>query len=98
MQDPTRLSIISCGVEQGVTRRLRGLLVDGRRPPRAHNPVVVDGVAVGAVTSGNFSPMLERAIALAFLPPETPDGAGVVIDVRGHELTATVTKPPFVST
>ena len=84
--------------EQGVTRRLRGLLVDGRRPPRAHNPVVVDGVAVGAVTSGNFSPMLERAIALAFLPPETPDGAGVVIDVRGHELTATVTKPPFVST
>jgi aminomethyltransferase len=84
--------------ERGITRRLRGLLVDGRRPPRAHNPVVVDGVAVGEVTSGNFSPMLERAIALAFLPPETPDGAAVVIDVRGHELTATVTKPPFVST
>jgi len=82
--------------ERGVARRLRGLLVDGRRPPRAHNPVVVDGVAVGEVTSGNFSPVLGRAIALAFLPPETPDGAGVVIDVRGHELAATVTKPPFV--
>ena len=57
--------------DRGVARRLRGLLVDGRRPPRAHNPVVVDGVAVGEVTSGNFSPMLGRAIALAFLPPET---------------------------
>ncbi len=83
--------------ERGLTRRLRGLLVDGRRPPRAHNPVVVDGVAVGEVTSGNFSPVLGQAIALAFLPPDTPDGAGVVIDVRGHQLHATVTKPPFVT-
>jgi aminomethyltransferase len=82
--------------ERGVTRKLRGLLVDGRRPPRAHNPVVIDGVAVGEVTSGNFSPMLERAIALAFLPPDVADGAAVVIDVRGHELAATVTTPRFV--
>jgi aminomethyltransferase len=58
--------------------------------------VVVDGVAVGEVTSGNFSPVLGQAIALAFLPPETPDGASVVVDVRGHQLPATVTKPPFV--
>ena len=49
------------------------------------------------MTSGNFSPVLGQAIALAFLPPDTPDGAGVVIDVRGHQLHATVTKPPFVT-
>jgi aminomethyltransferase len=83
--------------DRGVARRLRGLLVDGRRPPRAHNPVLIDGTVVGEVTSGNFSPVLERAIALAFLPPETPDGAAVVVDVRGNELTATVSKPPFVT-
>lgn len=82
---------------RGVSRRLRGLLVGGRRPPRAGNPVLVDGTAVGEVTSGNFSPVLGQAIALAFLPPETPDGASVVVDVRGHELAATVTKPPFVA-
>src|SRR4051812_25974381 len=84
--------------DRGVTRRLRGLLVDGRRPPRAHHPVVVDGVAVGGGGSGDFSPMLGRGIAPGFPPPRTPDGAGVVIAVRGHELTAIVTKPPFVST
>lgn len=83
--------------ERGVTRRLRGLLVEGRRPPRAHNPVLVDGEPVGEVTSGNFSPMLEQAIALAFLPPDVEDGAKVTIDVRGNELPATVTKPPFVT-
>ena len=81
----------------GVARKLRGLLLEGRRPPRAGYPVLVDGVAVGEITSGNFSPVLERAIALAFLPPGVEDGAAVEIDVRGSLLAATVTKPPFVS-
>jgi aminomethyltransferase len=83
--------------DRGPARRLRGLLVDGRRPPRAHNPVLIDGAVAGEITSGNFSPVLGQAIALAFLPPETPDGAAVVVDVRGHELAATVTEPPFVT-
>ncbi len=83
--------------DRGVARRLRGLLVDGRRPPRAGYPVLVDGTAVGEVTSGNFSPTLGRAIALAFLPPDTADGAAVEIDVRGSLVDATVTKPPFVT-
>ena len=81
---------------RGVARRLRGLLVDGRRPPRAGCSVLIGGVVIGAVTSGNFSPVLERAIALAFLPPDVADGETVTIDVRGTLLTATVTKPPFV--
>jgi aminomethyltransferase len=83
--------------ERGVSRRLRGLLVDGRRPPRAGYAVTRDGAPVGEVTSGNFSPTLERAIALAFLPPDTEDGAEVAVDVRGTSTPATVVKPPFVS-
>ena len=42
--------------ERGVARRLRGLLVEGRRPPRDGSPVLVGGEAAGVVTSGNFSP------------------------------------------
>ena len=82
--------------ERGVSRRLTGLLVSGRRPPRAHNPVLLDGIGVGEVTSGNFSPVLGQAIALAFLPPDTEPGTPVTIDVRGHEVAAVVTAPPFV--
>jgi aminomethyltransferase len=52
---------------------------------------------VGEVTSGNFSPTLERAIALAFLPPDTEDGAEVAVDLRGTSTPATVVKPPFVT-
>lgn len=81
--------------EQGVSRRLVGLEVQGRRPPRADQPVLVDGRVRGVVTSGNFSPMLERGIALAFVPTDTAEGAQVAVDMRGTAVPATVVKPPF---
>jgi aminomethyltransferase len=82
--------------DRGPGRRLRGLLVDGRQVPRAGCDVAIDGATVGTVTSGNFSPVLERGIALAFLPPEVDDGTPVTIDIRGRDVTATVVQPPFV--
>ena len=83
--------------ETGVTRVLRGLAVPGRRPPRAGQPVLVGVHPAGEVTSGNFSPVLEHGIALAFLPPEVEIGAEVTIDVRGTPQPATVVPLPFVS-
>jgi aminomethyltransferase len=83
--------------EAGPARRLRGLVTGSRRPPRAGCAVLVDDEEVGIVTSGNLSPVLGRAIALAFLPPAVADGAEVTIDVRGSRIPATVTRPPFVS-
>lgn len=82
--------------ERGVARRLRGLALTGRQPAREGDVVVVDGKPAGEVTSGNFSPMLERAIALAFLPPNVAEGAEVEIEVRGRRLPATVVALPFV--
>jgi aminomethyltransferase len=84
--------------EAGVVRRLRGLLADGRQIPREGCAVLIDGSPAGEVTSGNFSPMLERGIALAFLPPDVADGSPVEIDVRGRTIPATVVKPPFFDT
>ena len=78
-----------------MARRLRGLSVEGRRPPRADQAVLVDGQPAGVVTSGNFSPMLEHGIALAFLPPEVEEGAEVAIAAKGDPTPATVVKPPF---
>ena len=84
--------------ERGVsTRRLRGLRVEGRRPPRAEQAILVGGRAVGVVTSGNFSPMLQCGIALGFVPPTVEIGDTVEIDVRGDRMPAEVVKTPFVS-
>lgn len=82
--------------ERGVARRLRGLVLDGRRPPRDGNDVVAGDDVVGTVSSGNFSPVLERGIALGFLRPDLEPGAKVEVDVRGSRLPAEVVKPPFV--
>lgn len=82
--------------ERGVARRLRGLTVEGRRPPREGQAIVSDGEVVGEVTSGNFSPTLGHGIALGFLPPSIEPGAEVAIDVRGTPVPAQVVPTPFV--
>jgi aminomethyltransferase len=83
--------------DDGPARRLRGLSVEGRRPPRADQVVLRDGEPVGTVTSGNFSPELGHGVALAFLPPDVAEGDRLEIDARGSRLGATVVKPPFVT-
>ena len=80
----------------GPHRRLRGIITEGRRPPRTGCDILIDGATVGTVTSGNFSPVLGHGIALGFVPPEVDIGAAVSIDVRGSLLDGVVTKTPFV--
>ena len=83
--------------ERGVARRLRGIAIEGRRPARDGARVLLHGADVGVVTSGNFSPTLGHAIALALLAPEIEIGAAVQLDVRGQLLEGVVVKPPFVA-
>jgi aminomethyltransferase len=82
--------------DRGIARRLRGLEVEGRQPPRQGCPVLVDGKPAGEVTSGNFSPVRERGIALAFVPPDVAVGADVEVDIRGKAVGARVVPLPFV--
>jgi aminomethyltransferase len=82
--------------EAGVARRLRGIATEGRRPPRADCAVLVDGEPVGSVTSGNYSPLLEHGIAMAFVPPGLDDGTPVEIDVRGSRIAGRIVPMPFV--
>jgi len=56
---------------------------------------LIDGAEVGVVTSGNFSPTLGHAIALAFVPPDVEIGAAVQCDVRGQRLDGCIVKLPF---
>lgn len=81
----------------GVTPVLRGLRIEGRRPPRADQQVLRDGAVVGRISSGNFSPVLECGIALAFVDPGVEPGDEVAIDVRGTEVPATCVTLPFVA-
>ena len=81
---------------QGVARRLRGLLVEGRQPPRAGYRVSVGDEDVGEVTSGNFSPTLGHGIGLAFLPPHIATGTEVSVTGRAQAIPGRVAALPFV--
>jgi aminomethyltransferase len=83
---------------EGPRRRLRGLVSSGRQPPRDGAVVLEGTAALGTVTSGNFSPVLSRGIALALLDTlhTVIEGDEVIIDVRGRHLAAGVVTLPFV--
>ncbi len=79
----------------GPPRKLVGLVLEQRGVLRGGQRVICSGVAEeGRVTSGSFSPTLERAIALARLPAAA-DGA-CQVEIRGRLLPAVVVEPPFV--
>jgi aminomethyltransferase len=89
---------LSAERERGVGRRLVGLSTEGRQPPREGSTVLAGGTVVGTVTSGNFSPMLEHGIALAFVDSAVATDPGTVLELeqRGRVREATVVTTPFV--
>jgi len=78
----------------GVPRKQVGLVLSDRAVLRSHQKVIVPAVGEGEVTSGTFSPTLERSIGLARVPSQTTDRCEV--EIRGRLLAATVVRPPFV--
>jgi aminomethyltransferase len=78
----------------GIARKLVGLVLEERGVLRAHQKVIVAGAGEGELTSGTYSPTLERSIGLARVPTAT--GERVQVDIRGKLLEARVVKPPFV--
>ena len=81
----------------GPLPKLVGLKMTARAIPREGCPVLAeDGVLIGRVTSGTFSPTVGAGIALARLAPASATvGTGVLVDIRGRQAPATVTALPF---
>ncbi|MEX1316662.1 MAG: glycine cleavage system aminomethyltransferase GcvT [Synechococcaceae cyanobacterium] len=86
---------------EGVRRRLVGLELRGRAIPRHGYPVLEAAAEggcgpVGTVTSGGWSPTLERGIALASVPAQLArPGTELAVEIRGRAEPATVVKRPF---
>lgn len=78
----------------GVARKLVALVLQERGVLRSHQKVLVPGIGEGQITSGTFSPTLQRSIGLARVPAAS--GAAVLVEIRGRQLPAQVVKPPFV--
>ncbi|OGT05646.1 MAG: glycine cleavage system protein T [Gammaproteobacteria bacterium GWF2_41_13] len=80
---------------EGVKRILVGILLTERGIPRTHDKVMVNGQDVGEITSGTFSPTLEKGIAFARIQASVL-GKHCVVESRGKLLQGEFVKLPFV--
>ncbi len=72
-----------------------GLILQDKGVLRAHQ-IVKSSKGQGEITSGTFSPSLQKSIALAKLPINSEVGDIVQVVIRDKELNAIVVKAPFV--
>jgi aminomethyltransferase len=82
--------------QAGAVRVKAAFRVNSRRAPRHHYEIFHEGVPVGSVTSGAFSPMLGCGIGLGYLKPEAAaPGSRLVIRHERVEMEAVVVELPF---
>lgn len=85
-------------LQQGSDTIRCGLLASGKIPVREGCIITNhEGVAVGRVTSGSFSPSLGQPIAMALLDRDAARlGTGLYAKVRDRQIAVTVSQLPFV--
>jgi aminomethyltransferase len=82
--------------EEGVTRKLAGLVLTERGFPRPGHAIVSGGEPVGVVTSGTVSPSIGSGIALGWVPAALArPGTEVAVRIRDRDIPAVVQRPPF---
>lgn len=82
--------------EKGMERKLVGFAVDEKAFPRHGYKLLQHGQQVGIVTSGTFSPILEKGIGLGYVPVELSKvGTELQVEIRGKHVSAQVVKTPF---
>ena len=71
--------------EDSSLRRRVGLQLPGRRIAREGTNVIQEGKIVGSVTSGTFSPTLQKPIAMAYVDSDCVEvGTELAVDIRGQ--------------
>lgn len=83
---------------EGVSRRLRGFVLLEKGIPR-HGYELVDseGNAIGHVTSGTMSPVLNKGIGMGYVAKEyAAFGTAIYIKIRNKNIPAEIVKLPFI--
>ncbi len=85
-------------LENGPPQKRVGFDIDGRQPVR-EGALILDGEGneLGKITSGGFSPSLQRPIAMGYVAtPFAEVGTALKLEQRGKLFDARVTAMPFV--
>lgn len=86
-------------IDQGCARKRVGLFVTGAPAREGSEILDATGAKIGVVTSGTFSPILKKPVAMGYVATASADiGTPLRVVVRGKAHDAVVTKMPFVPT
>ncbi len=77
----------------GPRETLVGFELLERGVPRHGQRILAGGREIGVVTSGSFSPTLEKGIGMGYVPPGT--SGGFEVEIREHRVPARIVSPPF---
>ena len=90
-------SSILAAIKRDGPKRIRvGLELAGKRVPREHYAIFSTGQPIGEITSGTFSPTLQKPIAMGYVSPQfVQPSTELSIDIRGAREPACVVKLPF---
>ena len=80
------------------SRKRVGIEITGKGIAREGAEIrTTSGEKIGELTSGGFSPTLNKAIGQGYVPMEhAAEGTEILINVRGRDIEAKVAKMPFV--
>ncbi|MEO5364383.1 MAG: glycine cleavage system aminomethyltransferase GcvT [Magnetococcus sp. DMHC-8] len=81
---------------QPLPRKRVGLILQDRGVLRDQQTILREGKPVGRITSGGYSPTLEKGIALARVAGDVAVGSILQVDMRGRSVNVQVVRPPFV--
>ncbi|MCZ6776602.1 MAG: glycine cleavage system aminomethyltransferase GcvT [Ignavibacteria bacterium] len=83
--------------QDGVKRKLVGFSLNGKAFPRSGYAIHSNGSQIGVVTSGTFSPTLDKGIGMGYVTIEHAKvGNSINVHIRDRELSATVVPLPFI--
>lgn len=80
-------------------RKKIAFTLEGKNIPRQGFSLLVDGVPAGTVTSGTFSPSLQKPIGIGYIAADkgVSPGGTIAVDIRGKQVSARVCKLPFIN-
>ena len=82
--------------QSGMQKKLAGFVIPERAVARHGYDIRKNDAKVGHVTSGTFSPSLQKGIGMGYVQPDlAKPGQVLQLDIRGRSVPATVMKLPF---
>ena len=95
-RDFTGREVLERQKAEGLQRRMVAVEMLDRAIPRPHQAIYADGRKIGDLTSGTFSPTLEKGVGLGYVEaPSAKAGTEIEVEIRDRRHPARIARKPM---